>query len=803
MLSTVSLSSKENIWHRRFCHANKQSLQKIANDSLVNGLDVKFNDNFDFCEPCVQGKNHRLTFPKKSATKTNDILELIHSDVCGKVSTPSLGGKNYFVTFIDDFSRYVWVYVIRTKDEVFSKFVEFKQMIEKQTGKCIKTLRSDNGGEYTSNEFDQFLKSEGIRHELTVPNTPEQNGVSERMNRSLVESVRSMLYDAHMPRQFWAEALATSTYVRNRCYSSVLKCKTPYEAFYNKKPDVHDFKIFGCTAYAHIPKEYRSKLDFKSTKCAFLGYGLNVKGYRLYDINKKKVIYSRDVIFNEIVPCFSQKEPVTEQSGGDCYDSTPKTVTIPHDICEDDSVNEVHNEVSLRRSQRNARAPDRYGEWSYQCLSTSNFTEPTSFSEAITADDSQYWKEAMNLEISSMKENAVWDLVEASDDKNIVQCKWIFKKKLGPDGNISKYKARLVAKGFLQRPGIDFNETFSPVVKFESVRTIIALAAQNELKLHQMDVTGAFLHGDLKEEVYMAQPEGFQVPGKEQFVCKLKKSIYGLKQAPRCWNQSLTSYLKSMNFKQSESDPCIFTRTEGELFILAIYVDDIILACKSDSQISKVKAHLSNCFKMTDLGELQYFLGVKIDQDHENNTIFLNQGAYAQRIIDNHGLKEANPVKTPMDPTIKLTPTNDTDELFDEHKYQSALGSLLYLATKTRPDIMYSVGKLARYCSKPSSQHWLALKRVLRYVKGTINYGLLYSKQTSSECVGYSDADWAGDSDRKSTSGYSFHLSGASISWSSSKQSCVALSTAEAEYLALAGAAQEAVWLKKLLIELK
>ena len=403
-----------------------------------------------------------------------------------------------------------------------------------------------------------------------------------------------------------------------------------------------------------------------------------------------------------------------------------------------------------------------------------------------------------------MEENQVWNLIELPEGCNLVKSKWVYKRKLGSEGEIIKYKARLVAKGYSQIKGIDYDETFSPVARFESVRTLLALAAQNDLHVHQMDVTSAFLNGELQEDIYMSQPEGYVCKGKEDLVCKLKRSIYGLKQSSRCWNSSLNSYLKKLNFVQSVCDPCIYVKGTENPLILAVYVDDIILICKSASEIQSVKCNLMNQYKMSDLGQLKYFLGVKVDQNVKNGTIFLSQSAYAERLINKFGMSEANPVKTPIEPNFKFDAVNDDNRLSDPVEYQSVIGSLLYLATKTRPDICFAVGKLARYCSNPSKVHWLAAKGVIRYLKGTVNYGLLYSRSEAGTCVGFSDADWAGDlTDRKSTSGYTFQMSGASVSWLSSKQTCVALSTAEAEYLALSKAAQEAIWLQQFLASLK
>ena len=289
----------------------------------------------------------------------------------------------------------------------------------------------------------------------------------------------------------------------------------------------------------------------------------------------------------------------------------------------------------------------------------------------------------------------------------------------------------------------------------------------NGLTLHQMDITTAFLHGDLEEEVYMKQPEGFLVEGQEHLVCRLKKSIYGLKQAPQCWNQALDAQLKIMEFSQSSSDPCIYISTTDSLLILAVYVDDILLAGKSQTRITQVKTELGKSLGVEDLGELHYFLGVNVKQHSDGGNIWIGQPSYTQEVLKKFGLEHCKPAATPVAQGTKLLKATDDSELFDATLYKSPVGMLLYLSGWTRPDIAFAVSNVARFCSRPTKEHWVAVKRILRYLKGTANYSLLYTKKDDANrvIVGFSDADWAGDAnDRKSTSGYQFMVSGTLVS---------------------------------------
>jgi transposase InsO family protein len=373
--------SKENLWHRRFGHLSEKGLRRLAKEKLVNGFDYNVSNEVDFCEPCIHGKIHRSPFTTTSQKRAEEPLGLIHSDICGKINSPSLSQAEYFVTFIDDNTHYAWVYVLKHKHEVFQKFQDWKALVEKSSGHKLRTLRTDNGGEYISKEFEDFLSKEGIRHEFTIPKTPQQNGVSERMNRTLVEAVRSMLSDSKLPHKFWAEALSTAVYLLNRSPTTALNEMTPYEAWTGMKPSVSHLKAFGCLAYAHIPKDERRKLDPKAKKCIHLGYGVVRKGYRLYDLSTSRIIYSRDVVFKESVLGIEDKgeerhliqvENITENSpeatseGAEVEENVQDELRPVDDVQEEAELperTESEDEPVVRRSTREVHCPNCYGVW--------------------------------------------------------------------------------------------------------------------------------------------------------------------------------------------------------------------------------------------------------------------------------------------------------------------------------------------------------------------------------------------------------------------------------------------------------
>ena len=504
------------------------------------------------------------------------------------------------------------------------------------------------------------------------------------------------------------------------------------------------------------------------------------------------MFFSRDVRFNESEVGLNVAEPLS------CVELE---VSVDSGVGSED-VDEQVEEPAPRRSERIRHRPNYYSEQA--SIAADSMEEPASYSEAAASPNKSKWEEAMKAELRSLQHNDVWELVELPKDRKLVGSKWVYKVKVDGDGHIERYKARLVAQGFSQVRGADYDETFSPVVRRESVRTVVGLAVRNGLSLHQLDVTTAFLNGKFEEVVYMRQPEGFIAEGQEHLVCRLKRSIYGLKQSPRLWNATIDGFLKQLGFLQSQSDRCVYIAAVGELAVVGIYVDDIVVACKNEEKLKEFKRALCGKVDVKDLGKLHHFLGMKVIQDDVSGDVWIGQDAYVGKVLERFGMQDAKSVVTPVDASSKLVKAAEDDVMFDKGVYQSAVGSLLYLSTGTRPDIAFAVGNVARFSANSTKRHWTGVKRILRYLKGTSDLGLHYSSSVDEDLVGYSDSDWAGDlDDRRSVSGYMFKLCGAPISWRSKKQASVALSTAEAEYVALSSATQETVWLRKLTSELK
>lgn len=425
-------------------------------------------------------------------------------------------------------------------------------------------------------------------------------------------------------------------------------------------------------------------------------------------------------------------------------------------------------------------------------------TDPVCYEEAMKDEK---WKHAMDLEMQSIQKNGTWSLTDLPKGSKRIGVKWVYKTKLNELGEVEKYKARLVAKGYAQVQGVDYEEIYAPVARMDTVRMILALAAQNSWNVFQLDVKSAFLHRELTEDVYVEQPRGYEVKNKEHKVYKLNKALYGLKQAPRAWFSRIESYFLKEGFEKSDSEQTLFTKVskQGKHLIISLYVDDLIYTGDDEVMLCEFKNSMMNEFDMSDLGKMRYFLGIEVMQ--LEGGIFISQKKYVMEVLRRFGMEHCNSVQNPIVPGFKIDKDENGTEV-DSPFYKQLVGSMMYLTT-TRPDIMYAVNLISRYMSKPTVLHLSAAKRVLRYLQGTADFGILYKKEGNKELIGFTDSDYAGSvEDRKSTSGYVFILSSTAVAWSSRKQPIVALSTTEAEFVAAAACTCQAVWMKRVLKKL-
>ncbi|KAK8957495.1 hypothetical protein KSP39_PZI000003 [Platanthera zijinensis] len=576
-------------------------------------------------------------------------------DLFGPLQIRCLGGKEYTLVVVDDYLRFAWVFFLKHKSDTFSIFTNFVRQIQNEYNCSVVKIRSDNGTEFKSGAMTEFCESQGIFHEFSSPRTPQQNGVAERRNRTLIEACRTMLSDASLPEYFWAEAVNTACHVQNRALINKNHDKTPYELLKGRKPNISYFRIFGCKCFVLNNSKYHStKFSEKSFEGIFVGYSSHSKAYRIFNRKTLVVEESIHLVFDETsmlqsnsssVPIVdagiklqelsldesakgedetfikitsttsNEEADVQEEELTPAEDATPVAEEIPdartiefrhlkdHPI--DQIIGDPRDGVRTRRGTTNENLH----------LSFLSQVEPKKFEEA-NSDAS--WILAMEEELNQFKRCKVWTLVPRPKGKNVIGTKWVYRNKMDEDGIIVKNKARLVAKGYRQEEGIDFDQTYTPVARLEAIRLFLAYAALKGFTVYQMDVKSAFLNGDIKEEVYVEQPPSFVDPTFPNYVYLLQKALYGLKQAPRAWYETLSTFLLENKFTRGKIDKTLFLREiKGKILLVQIYVDDIIFGSTDNSLCKKFSKLMQGKFEMSSMGELKYFLGLQVKQSED------------------------------------------------------------------------------------------------------------------------------------------------------------------------------------------
>ena len=842
------------VLHSRLGHANTDSVRKLASSGAVIGMDLqKAVRTKYFCRSCMRGKQTKSVL-RTNYSRSMEKGAVIHTDVCGPMSVSSFSDCRYFVLFVDEFSGYINVVPIKHKSDVKREFQRYHAWIERKFGCTVKRIHSDNGGEFVA--LKEYLISKGIEQTMAPPYSPNMNGIAERANRTIVESARSMMEHAKLPRTFWAEAVVHAARIRNIFFSPRDHSKTSYELMHGTKPNISYLRVFGCLGWNHIPKDTRKKLDAKSELGIVIGCFENSQ-YKLWIPSRDCAVISRDIsICEDVFPAnnlsiWSNEDQLTSRNNSDMrhekQSSTPSLVNrqlvhgsrqhdtdnlqhgtrvhgdveieeIRHDLTgeeqemlthypesndppveESDAVENLVVEDDDRRSDDAAkRYPTRqrvqtkfFTPGSAHIASV--YTEPLTLADALRSEESKLWQEAIRSELQSLNDHKVWFPTTLPQGQKPLPTRFVFQQKYDSDGNVVRHKARLVVQGHLQG-SVEF--TYAPVVDFTTVRMCLALAVQKRYVIHQMDVRTAFLHGQIDQEIYVKPPKGLQCMNEP--VMRLQKGLYGLKQSPRLWNQRWCEVMNCMNFRTLISDPCVFVR--GNLWLL-LYVDDILIIGPELPAIDQVKHELASYLDVKDMGQLRSFLGIRFTLT--DNGAWLDQSGYVMHILKRFGMENSRPVCTPMAETQSVSRSEgNNNRIVSQMKFQEIIGCLLFLATRTRPDISIAVGILCRYSSTPLHEHWIQIKRILRYLRGTVQYGLWFDGQ-EGEMEAYCDSDWAGSRvDRKSTSGILLRLGNSTVAWRTLKQNCVALSTTEAEYISMGEATKELVWFRKLMEEL-
>jgi len=842
-------------WHRRLGHLSFDLLCRLSSLDLIDGLPkLKFEKDL-ICAPCKHGKMVAASHAPVTQVMTRRPGELLHMDTVGPARVRSAGGKWYVLVVVDDFSRYSWVFFLESKDEAFSYVHDLVLKLKNElSNNAVRAIRSDNGTEFKNSRMKAFCSEQGLDHQFSSPYVPPQNGVVERKNRTLVEMARTMLDEHKTPRRFWAEAINTACYVANRIFLRAFLGKTSYELRFGRPPKVFHFRVFGCKCFI-LKKGNLDKFESRSSDGLFLGYALQGRAYRVLNLDTNRIDETCEVTFDKTMPCFSSAfecagddeigqdifEDEKEEDGCDddddddaqpamqgepgaqpeqapsttledgpsptrtstakpaassTVDHVPAAVegeaiserTAPRHIQNRHPAKNIIGNLDERTTRNRGMKNKNYCVFAHTAFVAS--FEPRDVGHALSDSN---WVNAMHEELENFARNQVWVLVDPPPSCKPIGTKWVFKNKQGEDGHVVRNKARLVAQGFSQKEGIDYGETFAPVARLEAIRILLAFAASRGYKLYQMDVKSAFLNGFIEEEVYVKQPPGFEHPNFPDRVFKLQKALYGLKQAPRAWYARLKTFLLKNGFKMGSVDKTLFLLRQGnDTLIVQIYVDDIIFGGSSHALVKKFADVMSKEFEMSMMGELNFFLGLQIKQTSEGT--FVHQGKYTKDVLKKFAMDDAKPISTPM-PTSAALDADEDGEPVDQKEYRSMIGSLLYL-TATRPDIHFAVCMCARFQASPRTSHRQAVKRIMRYLRFTPAFGLWYSAASTLSLCGYSDADFAGCRlDRKSTSGTCQFLGSSLVSWSSRKQSNVAQSTTEAEYVAAASCCSQLLWM--------
>uniref|UniRef100_A0A2N9HQ21 Integrase catalytic domain-containing protein n=1 Tax=Fagus sylvatica TaxID=28930 RepID=A0A2N9HQ21_FAGSY len=707
----IAASASIELWHSRLGHVSLPRIQTLVSRGLLGSVS---SSPFD-CMPCQLGKQPALPF-NNSESIASATFDLIHSDVWGPSPVPTT-----------------------------------------QYSKAIKVFRSDNAREYRQTDFSTILKHYGTIFHTSCAGTSQQNGRAERKLRHILDTVRALTNAASTPVSFWGEAALTAVYTINRCPSPVVQNTTPYERAPNFNPALN-YVVFlamalkkrGTGVMIQSPNVFES-LDMwysGNIRCSipylhFLQVMMILR-LILYQISSLRFL---PLLLSQLIPSPTSLPLLLPSS-----DVSPTTdPTFNESPLSAPAANPVSTTApEPRRSHRVSTLPSHLRD--FHCFSAfATLHEPHTFREASS---DPLWQQAMKEELDALLKTGTWDLVDLPAGKSAIGCKWVYKIKTRSDGTVDRYKARLVAKGFTQEYGIDYEETFAPVARLSSVRTLIAVSASRHWPLFQMDVKNAFLNGELTEEVYMQLPPGFsQPPGFSHKVCRLRRALYGLKQAPRAWFAKFSSTISQHGFSASSYDSALFfRRSDHGITLLLLYVDDMIITGDDVQGIQDLKRFLGQHFEMKDLGPLSYFLGLEVSSSSDG--YYLTQAKYTSDLISRAGITDSKIADTPIEYNNRLN-THDGEPLPDATLYRQLVGSLVYL-TVTRPDISYAVHIVSQFMAAPRSLHYAAVLRILRYLKGTLFHGLHFSSQSSLTLQAYSDADWAGDpTDRRSTTGIS------------------------------------------------
>ncbi|MBW0538921.1 hypothetical protein O181_078636 [Austropuccinia psidii MF-1] len=745
--------------HDRLAHVSMRTVRRMKQLGCVDGLprDADFPD-IPHCRSCTLAKSKHTPFMPALRQLVCAPGDVIAVDLMGPFPL-SLDKFSYAMIILDHFSSLVAFIPLKAKSDAAKHLKDWLVQFANIAHTTVKRVRTDNGGEFTSSFLLSFLKEKVIVHERTIPYEHHQNGKVERTNRTLAEAARAMMIRANLPPTFWTYALRHAAWVFNR----VLHAKndvTPYEAVIKRKPSLALLRVFGCKAFVHNMTQQKD-LTAKATEVIHLGVAQDSQGWVFFDQAARKLIRGASVIFKE------DEFPQIDKAGGIHL----KTIELK-DLFDNRLIREIKEQD--------------------ECLNLLNVSSmycngaPTNYHEARSSPQAHEWMAACEEELENLKRMGVWEEAEGNNTTQVLGTRWVFAVKSDSDGKPIRHKARLVVQGHRQVRGVNFEETFAPTPTFATLRSILTIASKNLWKINTFDVTSAYLHSKIDEVIYVKPPPGVNI--RENKVLRLKKALYGLKQAGRCWWLHLKNVLQEIGFKANDNDQSTYVYKSGEdCAMLWIHVDDGVLVTSNDEMRERMKLNLTEKLKLRWDDGINSIVGIEIKR--KDNGFYLKQPGLIKKLIEatNSHLTANQPL-----PDVKL---ESSPAVQIDRQYLSAIGMMLYLAQATRPDIMYAVNYLARFAMNVQPDHWKALNHLVDYINTTKHQNLrIEVDNTRRDMEVYVDANWGGEGSR-SQHGFCVILYGTMVAWNSKRQSCIASSTCQAEYMALSFAAKEALWL--------
>ncbi|CAI7822561.1 unnamed protein product, partial [Closterium sp. NIES-53] len=870
-----------NLLHKRMGHANTQRIKEMMKKNMAAGVKVtRAEETHMKCDSCVDGKATKAPHPRHGPKEPYGAMEVVAADVCGPMRVTSRHDSRYFITFTDIGTRLTWVTEIKDKMQVLPSFIDWLAEAERQSGKQLKVLRTDNGGEFINKEFNDYLKAKGIRRQRTIPHTPQHNSIAERVNRTLLNSVRSMLADRTCPEsKGWiikdvetGVVLATRdvTFYENLNYvdwKASNKGTTPGTApatpqraeelledaqneglgtANNEGEEDEEEHTQAGVDWVWEPTEDKldnSDMEAAPTTPLLPKSASDIDG----DIGEDEAEQADQSSTERKSDPWEFFETSNNDKGAVEIDNLLQDGAILIGREEGGTSTETAGEMAadtgasdasvkgeeLGRGKRTKKPNLKYQQVLMTCwkdvhthlLLTSTVTalitkerretyklpqEPLTIEEALSGPYKEQWKAAIQEELDALAERGTWKLVQMPEGRHVVGVKWIFKIKSGDKGQLERFKARLVAKGYTQVEGIDYTETYAPVSKLTTARTLFKIVAARNYIMVQLDIKNAFLYGELQEDIYMDQPTGLE-DGTDR-KCKLLKALYGLKQSPREWYRAMDARLLEGGFQKSQCDRAFYWKGEGEEKVyLLLYVDDILVAGALEDRVEEVCAHLAAVFQVKQIPRATLFLGMNLERDREGRKLLLYQKKYIQWLQERFGTPGCTKAVTTLLSSLSEKEINPEEELIQWGSkgralkaYQSRIGSVMYPVSCTRVDVAHAASFLGQNVLQPEGRKWKEMQRTIAYLQQRGEDGLLYEgREETMEFIGYADASHASDKkDRKGAYGYVFLLGGTAITWQGKKLNDIALSSAEAEYMALFYAYQEGVWLRRLLQEM-